>query len=72
MIPISTALVGVKLTSIFAVNSPAGPGGELWKSVRRIGKGKEASAKGGSKCPGPELKEKGHNRGKNALSHSRE
>ena len=32
-----------------------GPGGELWKSVCRIGKGK---AKGGSKCPGPELKEK--------------
>ena len=32
-----------------------GPGGELWKSVCRIGMGK---AKGGSKCPGPELKEK--------------
>ena len=27
----------------------------MWKSVCRIGKGK---AKGGSKCPGPELKEK--------------
>ena len=52
MTPVSVVLQWLdrsnKLTSIFTVNSPAR---ELWKIVRRIAEGK-----GGSKCPGPELK----------------